>query len=113
MKCLFWLACCALVGCGPALTVRHDDFTSRLARLQLDGGKVRELAYGDNLTLRVDPGVHELQVTDPNGNSRWLGPTKIWLFFVDGDVAMTLEPPESAMPLPASPVKPLTPEQGK
>lgn len=85
------------VGCAPLLTLSHRDLTHDEVEVQLDGQVVGRVRSRGDLQVRLRKGVHALDVRDAaSGKNVWTDDGAPAQLLVDGDVEVTLTPPELA-----------------
>lgn len=97
MQRLFFVVWLSLTGCAPLLSVVHRDPTHPHAEVRLDGQSIGGLQCGGRLAVRVERGVHQLElVSDDPRKSPWTDDGRAVTVVVDGNVEVTLVTPEAA-----------------
>jgi hypothetical protein len=91
-------------GCGaPRLYVQHDDVSIPIVEVRLDAVVLGTVAYGEETSFEIAPGVHELELCGVEGGARvWPsgdGPVPLT---VEQDLRITLHP-QRGTPLGAEP----------
>lgn len=96
LKRLLLATALCLSACGSTLTVRHQDPTNDLVNVWVEGDLVGELEFGEDLSVRLEPGMHTVRAT-PAGetDNPWAEDGDSWRFFLDDEATITLLPPTS------------------
>lgn len=85
--------------CGPTLTVQHQDPTYSQVNVWVGDELVGELEYGEDLSVRLDQGVHTVRAV-PFGETEnpWVEDGESWRFVLDEEAVITLLPPTDEWP---------------
>lgn len=88
------LFCLTVVaGCGPSLTVRHEDPLHPTVEIRIDQELVDVVAFGDEVSISVDRGIHLVEAWPPGTESNpWTEDGAGWLVFVDEGAVLFLFP---------------------
>ena len=93
------LLLCSMVaaGCGPSLTVRHEDPLHPTVEIRVDQELVDVVAFGDEVSISVDRGMHLVEAWPPGTESNpWTADGSGWLVFVDEGAILFLLPTTSS-----------------
>lgn len=96
----FGLVACSLAACGASkLTVRHFDPGYEAANVYVDEERIGRVQYGKDMTVRLEPGLHEVQVY-PEGAifNPWTLDGGGWRFVLDRRATITLLPDTTEWP---------------
>ena len=91
MRWITLMAALAAWGCGPTVTIRHRDPTRPLAKVFCDGQAQGQVVAGRELTFKVEPGPHTLQLRTREGATPWHPEAGVPVVLDDG-VVLTLLP---------------------
>lgn len=89
----------SLTACSASIQVKHRDPTHQRVQVNVDNDKIKNLDYGDDMSVSVSEGTHQITAV-PMGekSSPWTADGNGWTIWVEKDAILTLlPPPETAM----------------
>lgn len=86
----------SLAACSASIEVKHRDPTHQSVQIIVDNDKIKNLDYGEDMSVSVSEGTHQITAV-PQGekSSPWTEDGNGWTIWVEKDAILTLLPPSA------------------